>query len=599
MKVLAWLKRGISGARRRGRLPDSAPVKLGGLGRLRRLGSRSLTRAKARLSYPAWPPGVRCRFFMLNIRELKMTFGGRVLFEDASFGLNHGDRVALVGPNGAGKTTLFSIILKQLEPDAGAVERDEWTMVGHLPQEAEANGDETILDVATGRVDELPRLEQRLHELEKAGDVSSPEYFEAHAKHDALNDPQVEVKAKKMLRGLGFQDGDFTRQARAMSGGWIMRARLARLLVMEPDLLLLDEPTNHLDLIALLWLQNYLKNYSGAVLLISHDRQFMDEVVTQVHEISERKLIPYTGNYTDFLRQREERYEQQLAAYKNQQKEIAELQAFADRFRSIPSKASQAQSKLKQIERMELIEKPAAPRKPFRFQIPPPPRGGQRAASLAGIHMAYGDHPVYKGLDLTIERGERTVLVGPNGAGKSTLLKILAGVVEFQKGERDLGHNAKIGYFSQHRAATLDPEKSVLDEVLASAPAMREDEARAVLGSFMFRKDDIYKQTKVLSGGEKSRLNLVKFLVDPPNLLLMDEPTTHLDIHTVESLTLALERYEGTLVFISHDVHFIRHLANKVLHVNAGTVTPYVGGYEYFLEKTGMAENARAALTAD
>ncbi len=536
--------------------------------------------------------------FMLIIRDLKMTIGARTLFENASFQVNYGERVALVGPNGAGKTTIFSIILKQKEPDSGTVERDEWTMVGYLPQEAEAHGDETILDVATGRVEELPQLEKRLHELEKAGDVSSPEYLEAHAKHDKLNDPEVETKAKKMLRGLGYRDSDFNRKAKEMSGGWIMRARLARLLVMEPDLLLLDEPTNHLDLLSLLWLQNYLKNYSGALLLISHDRQFMDEIINQVHEISEKKLIAYTGNYSDYLRQREERYEQQLAAYKNQQKEIADLQAFADRFRSIPSKASQAQSKLKQIERLELIEKPLAPRKPFRFQIPPPPRGGQRAISLEGIHMAYGATKVYQGLDLTIERGERTVLVGPNGAGKSTLLKILAGVVEFQKGKRDLGHNAKIGYFSQHRADTLDPEKNVLEEVLASAPLMREDEARGVLGSFMFRKDDIYKKTAVLSGGEKSRLNLVKFLVDPPNLLLMDEPTTHLDIHTVESLTLALERYEGTLVFISHDVHFIRHLATKVLHVNAGTVTPYAGGYEYFLEKTGTADDARAALTA-
>ena len=527
-----------------------------------------------------------------------MTLGARVLFENASFGVNYGDRVALVGPNGAGKTTLFSIILKQLEPDSGTVARDEWTMVGHLPQEAEAHGEETILDVATGRMDELPRLEKRLHEFEAAGDVSGPEYLEAHAKHDALNDPQVETKAKRMLRGLGYRETEFHRKAKEMSGGWIMRARLARLLVMEPDLLLLDEPTNHLDLLALLWLQNYLKNYSGALLLISHDRQFMDEVVTQVHEISEKKLIDYTGNYTDYLRQREERYEQQLTAHKNQQKDIHALQEFADRFRAIPSKASQAMSKLKQIERLELIEKPMAPRKPFRFQIPPPPRGGQRAVSLKGIHMAYGTTKVYTGLDLTIERGERTVLVGPNGAGKSTLLKILAGAVPFQQGERDLGHNAKIGYFSQHRADTLDPEKTVVDEVLASAPAMREDEARGVLGSFMFRKDDIYKKTAILSGGEKSRLNLVKFLVDPPNLLLMDEPTTHLDIHTVESLTLALERYEGTLVFISHDVHFIRHLATKVLHVSAGQVTSYVGGYEYFLEKTGAADDARAALTA-
>jgi ATP-binding cassette subfamily F protein 3 len=538
------------------------------------------------------------KYFMLTIRELKMSLGGRTLFENASFAVNYGDRVALVGPNGAGKSTLFSLILGQKEAESGTIQRDEWTMVGHLPQEAEAHGDETILDVATGRVDELPRLEKFLHELEAAGDVSSPKYLEAHAKHDALNDAQVETKAKKMLRGLGYRETDFGRKAREMSGGWIMRARLARLLVMEPDLLLLDEPTNHLDLLSLLWLQNYLKNYSGALLLISHDRQFMDEVVTQVHEISERKLIDYTGNYTDYLRQREERYEQQLAAYNNQQKEITALQQFADRFRAIPSKASQAMSKLKQIERMELIEKPLAPRKPFRFQIPEPPRGGQRAVTLEKIHMAYGATQVYRGLDLTIERGERTVLVGPNGAGKSTLLKILAGVVEFQSGERKLGHNAKIGYFSQHRADTLDPERTVLDEVLASAPAMREDEARGVLGSFMFRKDDIFKKTAILSGGEKSRLNLVKFLVDPPNLLLMDEPTTHLDIHTVESLTLALERYAGTLVFISHDVHFIRHLAQKVLHVSAGQITTYSGNYEYFLEKTNSLENERAALTA-
>src|SRR5213078_2184505 len=255
-------------------------------------------------------------------------------------------------------------------------------MVGYLPQEGEAQGDETVLDVATGRVDELPALEKRLHELEAAGAVSGPEYLEAHAKHDALNDPQVETKAKKMLRGLGYRETDFGRPARELSGGWIMRARLARLLVMEPDLLLLDEPTNHLDLLSLLWLQKYLQNYSGALLLISHDRQFMDEIVTEVHEISERKLIAYTGNYTDYLRQREERYEQQLAAYKNQQKEIAALQEFVSRFRSVTSKASQAMSKLKQIERMELIEQPMAPRRPFRFQIPQPPRGGQRAVSL-------------------------------------------------------------------------------------------------------------------------------------------------------------------------------------------------------------------------
>jgi len=512
--------------------------------------------------------------------------------------VNYGDHVALVGPNGAGKSTLFSIILAEEQPDEGSVERDPWTMVGYLPQEGEAVGEETVLDIATGRGGEVLRLEQRLKELEAAGAVDSPAYMEAHAKHDALTDPQVDAKAKKILAGLGYREHEFIRPAKELSGGWVMRAHLARLLVMEPDLLLLDEPTNHLDLVSLLWLQEYLRHYSGALLLISHDRQFMDEVVTQVYEIADRKVIAYTGNYADFLKQREANYESQLAAWKNQQKEIAALQEFADRFRSVTSKASQAMAKLKQIERMEKIEKPNAPRKPFRFQIPPPPRGGQRAVALEGIHMAYGSTPVYAGLDIAIERGERTVLVGPNGAGKSTLLKIMAGVVEFQRGERRLGHNAKLGYFSQHRADSLDPNRTVLDEVLASGPSLREDEARAILGSFMFRKEEIYKLTGVLSGGEKSRLNLIKFLVDPPNLLLMDEPTTHLDITTVESLTIALERYEGTLVFISHDVHFIRKLATRVLHVRAGTVTSYPGGYDYFLDKSGAAGDARAALTA-
>jgi len=537
---------------------------------------------------------------MLSIRDLKISAGGRTLFEDAAMQVNYGERVALVGPNGAGKSTLFSIILRQNEPDAGTIERDAWTMVGYLPQEGEAVGDESVMDVATGRAGEVPRLEALLAECEKAGDVESPKYLEAHAKHEALCDANVDAKAKKIMAGLGFKQTDFDRPAREMSGGWVMRAHLARLLVMEPDLLMLDEPTNHLDLLALLWLQNYLKNYSGAVLLISHDRQFMDEIIETVYEIGDRKLIHYAGNYTSFLEQRDARYEQQAAAYKNQQKRIAELQEFVDRFRSVTSKAAQAQSKMKEIERMDKIEKPLPPKKPFRINIPPPPRIGAMAMSLTGIHMAYGEHHVYRGLDLIVERDERTVLVGPNGAGKSTLLKIMAGEVDFQKGERKPGLNAKIGYFSQHRAATLDANKSILDEVMeaGSNAGLVENDARAILGSFLFKKDDIYKRTGVLSGGEKTRLNLIKFLVDPPNLLLMDEPTTHLDIHTVESLILALEAYAGTLVFISHDVHFIRKLASKVLHVKGGAVTPYPGGYDYFLEKTGALDDERAALTA-
>jgi len=528
-----------------------------------------------------------------------MTVGGRTLFEGAAMQVNYGERIALVGPNGAGKSTLFSAILGTNQPDEGAVEYDEWTTFGFLPQEAEALGDETVLDVATGLAGEGAALEARLEELEKAGQGDSIEHHAATTRLEELNDPKRAAKAKRMLKGLGYRETDFERRAGELSGGWVMRAHLARLLVVEPDLLLLDEPTNHLDLLSLLWLQNYLKTYPGGVLLISHDREFMDEIIEGVYEIAEQKLISYQGNYSAFLEQREARYEQQVAAYKNQQKEIQSLQEFVDRFRQVASKASQAMSKLKQIERMKLIEKPLPPRKPFRMQIPQPPRGGQRAISLEGVHMAYGDNLVYRGLDLIVERGERTVLVGPNGAGKSTLLKILAGEVEFQKGTRNLGHNSIIRYFSQHRSATLDPAKSVLEEVIAaSRGTLREDEARGILGSFLFRKEEVYKKTGVLSGGEKTRLNLIKFLVDPPNLLLMDEPTTHLDILTVESLILALENYEGTLVFISHDVHFIRKLATKVLHVNAGTVTAYPGGYDYFLEKTGGFGDERASLTA-
>jgi len=536
---------------------------------------------------------------MLTIRNLTKSIGGRVLFEDANMTVNYGEKVVLVGPNGAGKTTLFSVILKTTDSDSGSVDRDEWTMTGFLPQESEAIGDVTVIEVATGRAGELQKLEDQLKALEDKGDVDVPAYFEAQAKFDALNNPELEAKAKSMMRGLGFKDGDFDRQAKEMSGGWIMRAHLARLLAMEPDLLMLDEPTNHLDLESLLWFQNYLINFKGAVFMISHDREFMDAVAKKTYDIHETKLVEYKTGYSGFVKQRFERYEQLFAAYKNQQKEIKDLRSFCNKFRSVSSKAAQVASKEKLIEKIDVLEKPRAPRKPFRFNFPQPTRGGQRAIALDKIDFAYGDLKIYTGLDLTIERGERTVLVGPNGAGKSTLLKILAGVLEPQSGERIVGHNPKIGYFSQHRGDTLDANKTVLEETMESAAhaEIKEDEARAVLGSFLFRKDDVHKKTGVLSGGEKSRLNLVKFLVDPPNLLLMDEPTTHLDIMSIEALILALDRFEGTLVFISHDVHFIRKIAKKVLHVSGGKARPYYGDYEYFLEKSG-ADDARAAVTA-
>ena len=537
---------------------------------------------------------------MLTIRKVTKSFNARVLFQGADMTVNYGERVALVGPNGAGKSTLFSLILGTDTADSGEVNRDEWTSLGYLAQEGEPVGEETVLDIATGKAGEMDRLEAILQEHEKRGDVSAPAYFDAQAKHEALQNPQAEARARKILRGFGYKEEDFTRPAREFSGGWVMRAHLARLLVIEPDLLLLDEPTNHLDLLSLLWFRSYLKHYPGAVLMISHDRDFMDEIIEKIYEIDNSKLTQWTGNYSSYLKQKEEAWERTMQAYRNQQKEIEQIQEFIERFRSVASKASQAQSREKQLAKMEKLEKPAPLRKAFRFNFPQPARGGQRMVQLNGIHQAYGTRKIYEDLDLEIERGEKTVLVGPNGAGKSTLIKILAGELPILKGERRLGTNARLGYFSQHRGDTMDPECTVVEELKRCSPELRDDDARAILGSFLFRREEVFKKCKVLSGGEKSRLNLVKFLIDPPNLMLMDEPTTHLDIWGIEGLILALQRYEGTLVFISHDVHFIRSLATRVLHINNGKVTSYSGGYDYYLEKTGATiDNARAAVVAE
>ena len=378
-----------------------------------------------------------------------------------------------------------------------------------------------------------------------------------------------------------------------------MRAKLARLLVQEPDLLMLDEPTNHLDLMALIWLQRYLANYPGAILLISHDRDFMDQIAETVYEIAEEKLVSYTGNYSSYQEQKAKNYEVKVKEYRNKQKEIDKVQDFITRFRGVGSKASQVQDRMKQIERMKAkLVKPMSPRKNLKFNFPQPPKSNQKVVELKKASKAYGDNVIYKDFDITVERGERIVLVGPNGAGKSTLLKMMAGVLPPDSGEVDTGYLTKLGYFSQHRDDNLNESNTVLEEVMAANGELREEEARAILGSFLFRRTDVEKRVRVLSGGEKSRLNLIKFLVDPPNLLLMDEPTTHLDIISVDALVAALKSYEGTLVFISHDVHFIRSIATTTLHIQRGNVTRYHGGYDYFLEKSGLNDD-RAAVTAE
>jgi ATP-binding cassette subfamily F protein 3 len=507
---------------------------------------------------------------MLTVTQVTKSFAGRVLFQDVSLQVNRGDRVGLVGPNGAGKSTLFSLILDEASPDAGKISLEKNATLGYLPQETASAGEESVLELACGK---------------------------SHQQLEAEHDWEIEPKAKRILAGLAFRESDFARPASALSGGWIMRAHLARLLVLEPDLLLLDEPTNHLDLDSLVWFQNHLQNYPGAILMISHDREFLNALVGSIVEIAHAKLVRYRGNWDDYIEQKAAREEQQLAAYKNQQKEIESLQRFADRFRAKASKASQAQSKLKQIERMEKIAAPVAQAKTIKFHFPQPPRSGLRAITLKDVRHAYDLLVVYDLLNFQAERGERTVLVGPNGAGKSTLLKLLAGVLPVQKGERQLGHNVRVGYFSQHRVEMLNVSQTVLESVLDVPEPVSEQTARTVLGSFLFRGDDVFKTVGVLSGGEKSRLALVKLLLYPPNLLLMDEPTTHLDIGSIDALLGALRQYEGTLIFISHDVHFIRAIATSVLHINAGQLTPYAGDYQYYLDKT-QAGSERAALTA-
>ncbi len=538
---------------------------------------------------------------MLTLAGISKAYGERVLFADATLQLNRHDRIGLVGPNGAGKSTLLSLILGEEEPDAGEITLERGVRVGHLPQESMPISDESVIEIATGISPEFIKLRRIIKAWDNDHPVEAlhPEdiHDNVHDRFNELGGYQLEAKAKQILAGLSFREKDFDRPAREMSGGWVMRAHLARLLAVEPDLLILDEPTNHLDLEALIWFQEYLKGYPGAILVISHDREFLNQLVGGIVEIRQSRLIKYRGNYDEYLVQREAAEEQLLAAYKNQQREIASLLDFARRFGAKASKASQAQSKLKQVERMEKIEAPTSDDRKVSFSFPQPQRSGQRAITLKNIHFAYGQNVVYRGIDFQAERGQRIVLVGPNGAGKSTLLKLLGDVLQPNEGTRELGHNVKAGYYSQYRVDMLDLSRTVLEEALDTPSRVTEQFVRTLLGCFLFQGDDVFKRVSVLSGGEKSRLALVKLLLDPPNLLLMDEPTTHLDMSSIDALLYALDQFEGTLIFISHDVYFIRALANHVVHVSGGQLTHYPGDYQYYLDKT-RATSARAALTA-
>lgn len=531
---------------------------------------------------------------MLTISGISKAYGPKELLSDASLQVNKGDRIGLVGPNGAGKSTLLKMVLNQVEPDSGTVQFQKGSVLGYLPQEMADVHDETVIELATGLTEEHKTLRRIVVTESVKAESVGLSIEDCHQRFQELDGYRMEATAAKVLVGLGFKESDLPRPASELSGGWIMRAHLARLLVQEPDLLMLDEPTNHLDLPSLRWLQEHLARYRGAIFLISHDREFLNRVVDSIVDVEQSQLKRYRGNYDEFLVAKEAEEEQAMSAYLNQQKEIDRLMLFVNRFRAKSTKAKQAQSKLKQVERMDKLKAPKAEEKAISFSFPQPKRSGLRVINLKNVSHAYGPLEVYRGLDFEVERGQRLGFVGPNGAGKTTLLKLLAGVEPVQSGERNLGPNVELGYFSQHRVETLDENSTVMTEALRSAKSVTETYARSVLGCFMFRGDDVFKQVKVLSGGEKSRLALVKLLLAPPNLLLMDEPTTHLDIDSVEALVFALGQYEGTLIFVSHDAHFLRSLAEHVVHVEDGELRYYHGDYDYYVEKSAaLAEQIR------
>ncbi len=501
---------------------------------------------------------------MITLRDVHKSYGQQSLYEGASLQINQGDRYVLVGPNGAGKSTLFRMLLGQEEPDSGELSLKRGTVVGYLPQENPPLSDRAVVE-------------------------------EALSEHEDP-DGRLTAKAKAILMGLGFKVSDFERKVRELSGGWAMRVAMARLLVLEPDLLLLDEPTNHLDIDSLFWFQKYLGAYPGAIFLISHDRAFINAVGRAIVAVQDKALKVYHGDYEFYQREKQAEAERVVQAWKRQQEEIAKMQDFIDRNRARVSTASRAQSMIKRLEKLERIELPQQA-KTVKIRFPQPQRVGVRVLSLKSVFKSYADVKVYQGLDFELERGQKMAFVGHNGAGKSTLLKVLAGVIPIDAGQRIVGNDVKVGYFSQHREGQFNPDNSVLQEALSANRGNPELLVRTVLGTFLFPGDSVYKTAGVLSGGEKSRLALVKLLLDPPNVLLMDEPTTHLDMTSVDALIEALREFEGTVCCISHDLYFLNALADHVVHIDQGRITVYPGDYEYFKRRQAQwrEENPQAA----
>jgi ATP-binding cassette, subfamily F, member 3 len=540
---------------------------------------------------------------MLQIKGLGKAFRGEWLFRSLDLQVNERDRIGLVGDNGTGKSTLMKIIAGILPPDDGEVIGARDLTFGYLPQDGLFAQGRTLLEETLSIFESLTALEREIRQLEHEladMDHSGPRYEKTMERYSIISQQfrlkdgySIEAKAGSVLLGLGFTAQDFHRQCQEFSGGWQMRIALAKLLLQQPSLLLLDEPTNHLDLEARNWLESYLQSYPQALVLVSHDRYFLDSSVQRVLEIRSRAAHFYKGNYSDFLRQREERVAQLMAEYEAQQKEIARIKAFAEKFRYKATKAAQVQSRLKDLERMERIEIPPET-KPIRLRFPEGPRTGRTVLELSNVSAGYGETPVFCGLNYILEKGERVALVGPNGAGKSTLMKILAGRLPLLEGERKEGHNVIVSYFSQDQDDLLSSSKTVWDEVYSVAPNHIVPQLRTLLGCFLFSGDSIEKPVSVLSGGERSRLVLCKLLLSPANCLLLDEPTNHLDIRSKDILMDSLSDYEGTLIFVSHDRYFLDGLATKVLEIGNKSATPYLGNYEDYLYKKAEQQKVQA-----
>ena len=537
---------------------------------------------------------------MISFSRISKQYGRQVLLVDASFQLNPGEKVGLVGPNGSGKTTLFRMIVGEEQPDEGEVSVPRKLTVGYFRQDVEEMSGRSVLDEAiagSGRVGdlhhELESLQQAMADSARAGDMDAilARFGEVQEDYDHLGGYALESQAREVLAGLGFDDERIDGDVGALSGGWKMRVAMARVLLGRPDVLLMDEPTNHLDIESIVWLESFLKSLPGALLMTSHDREFMNRIVTRIAEIDGGEITSYSGNYDFYERERSIRETNREAAYARQQAMLAKEQRFIDRFSTHAAKAAQVQSRVKALDKIERIELPKK-RSVVRFDFRQPPRSGDQVVSLENIHKTYGKRVVYQGLRLNIRRGERWCVMGKNGAGKSTLLKMVAGQIAPDSGDVRLGASLKMGYFAQQALDLLDPDLTIEEQLRRDFPEESIGSLRSLAGAFQFSGEDVDKKIRALSGGEKTRLVMARMLLHPPNFLVLDEPTNHLDLATKEMLIEALKDFDGTMLFVSHDREFLRGLSNRVLELGGETGTDvqphtYPGSYAEYVARTG------------